>query len=119
MKQPALKPSTKLTSSSSNLLTWPTAFRAIGVGCDGMGNKPVPPPNIERQAMLDPFRDDRGNSGCLWLPVALPAADPAFGRGLLALAEWQSGRLPGHKASSAGGENGGEEGCHRGRAACP
>ena len=47
----------------------------------------VPPPNIERQAMLDPFRDDRGNSGCLWLCLLLTLL---LGAGYWL---WQSGRL--------------------------
>ena len=47
----------------------------------------VPPPNIERQAVLDPFRDDRGNSGCLWLCLLLTLL---LGAGYWL---WQSGRL--------------------------
>ena len=47
----------------------------------------VPPPNIERQAMLDPFRDDRGNSGCLWLCLLLTLL---LGAGYWL---WQSGSL--------------------------
>ena len=40
----------------------------------------VPPSNIERQPLLDPFRDEKGGHGCLWLCLLLTL--------VLALAFW-------------------------------